>query len=82
MILKKLVLKYIIKKHLTDFNEIDWIKNKRAIIKRIFERGNDVEINEIINFYGKETVKKELEDINDNFLQSFDYNVNKYLESE
>ncbi len=25
----------------TNFNKIDWIKNRKAIIKRIFERGNE-----------------------------------------
>ena len=40
----------------TTFDKIDWNKNKRAIIKRVLERGNDKEINEIINFYGKAKV--------------------------
>lgn len=66
----------------TNFDEIDWVKNKKAVIKRIFERGNDKEINEILSFYGKATVKKELENINNCFLPSFDYNVNKYIKSK
>jgi len=40
----------------TDMNKIDWQKQKRAIIKRIFERGNDIEKNEIKRFYGTETI--------------------------
>lgn len=40
----------------TDMNKIDWQKQKRAIIKRIFERGNDMEKNEITRFYGTETI--------------------------
>jgi len=40
----------------TDMNKIDWQKQKRAIIKRIFERGNDMEKNEITRFYGIETI--------------------------
>ena len=40
----------------TDINLIDWSKNRNAIITRIFERGNDQEINEIIDFYGRESV--------------------------
>ncbi len=44
----------------TDFNKIDWEKHRKAIIKRIFERGNRKEIDEIINFYGFEKVKNEL----------------------
>ena len=40
----------------TDMNKIDWQKQKSAIIKRIFERGNDMEKNEITRFYGTETI--------------------------
>ena len=40
----------------TDMNKIDWQKQKKAIIKRIFERGNDMEKNEITRFYGTETI--------------------------
>lgn len=40
----------------TDIKSIDWKKNKPSVIKRIFERGNEQEINEIINFYGKSEV--------------------------
>lgn len=65
----------------TDFNKIDWIKNRKVVIKRIFERGNEEEINEIVNFYGKETIKAELETITDNFLPSLKFNLNKYIKS-
>jgi addiction module HigA family antidote len=41
----------------TDVNKIDWQKQYRAIIERIFERGNNEEKAEIINFYGEEKVK-------------------------
>ncbi|MDR2236452.1 MAG: helix-turn-helix domain-containing protein [Chryseobacterium sp.] len=37
----------------TDIQQIDWIKQSKAVIQRIFERGNDEEKNEIIRFYGK-----------------------------
>lgn len=40
----------------TKINTIDWEKQKKAIIKRVFERGNDQEKNEIIRFYGSKTV--------------------------
>ncbi len=65
----------------TDFNQIDWIKNKRAIIKRIFERGNDKEINEIISFYGKNTIENEILYMSNDFLPSFRQNINKYLQN-
>lgn len=42
----------------TDIRVLDWEKNKLAVIYRIFERGNEQEIQEIIRFYGKETVLK------------------------
>ncbi|GEL12146.1 hypothetical protein SAMN05192550_3100 [Flavobacterium glycines] len=35
---------------------IDWEKHKKAIIKRVFERGNEMGKNEIIRFYGAKTV--------------------------
>ena len=63
----------------TNYNKIDWIKNRKAIIKRIFERGNEKEIFEIIDFYGKETIKKEFISIENNFLPSLNYNLNKYI---
>jgi addiction module HigA family antidote len=63
----------------TDFNLLDWEKQKSAIIKRIFERGNDTEIKEIIAFYGLSTVKQTIETTKNNFLPSFYQNVNKYL---
>ena len=40
----------------TDIKTVDWEKNKPSVIRRIFERGNEKEINEIIRFYGKEDI--------------------------
>lgn len=40
----------------TKINTIDWEKQKKAIIKRVFERGNEMEKKEIIRFYGAKTV--------------------------
>lgn len=40
----------------TKINTIDWEKQKKAIIKRVFERGNEMEKKEIIRFYGVKTV--------------------------
>jgi antitoxin HigA-1 len=36
----------------TKMENINWAKQKKAVIKRVFERGNDIEKNEIIRFYG------------------------------
>jgi len=59
----------------TDFNKIDWNKNKKAIIKRILERGNKTEINEMISFYGKKTISKEIKSIKESYLPSFEKNI-------
>ena len=37
-----------------DVRSIDFIKRKNFVIKRVFERGNEAEIQEIIRFYGKD----------------------------
>ncbi|MBX2842217.1 MAG: helix-turn-helix domain-containing protein [Flammeovirgaceae bacterium] len=66
----------------TNFDRIDWDKNKMSIIRRVFERGNEEEINEIISFYGKESVKKELRGEENDFLPSFRENIETYIEKE
>ena len=40
----------------TKMENIDWGKQKNAIIKRVFERGNEIEKKEIVRFYGREYV--------------------------
>jgi antitoxin HigA-1 len=40
----------------TDINSIDWIKNKNSVVKRVFERGNEQEIKEIVRFYGEKEI--------------------------
>jgi addiction module HigA family antidote len=44
----------------TKMDTIDWQKQKKAIIKRIFERGNEKEKNEITRFYGNDTISEAL----------------------
>lgn len=44
----------------TSFDKIDWEKHKRSIIKRVFERGNEEEKNEIKKFYGEELINSVL----------------------
>jgi addiction module HigA family antidote len=36
----------------TDFDKIDWGRYRSFVIQRVFERGNEVEKEEIIRFYG------------------------------
>lgn len=62
----------------TDIYHLNWQKQKKAIIRRIFERGNDTEIRETISFYGKETIEKELKGISQ-FLPILSENAKKYL---
>ncbi|HKJ41409.1 MAG TPA: hypothetical protein VKA27_04910 [Sunxiuqinia sp.] len=49
----------------TDMDKIDWIKYKPSVIKRVFERGNEQEKQEIIRFYGKADVSKVLKRLNE-----------------
>ena len=62
----------------THFDQLDWDKQKTSIIKRIFERGNDSEIQEITFFYGRSTINQVLKTITNDFLGSFRENVEKY----
>lgn len=50
----------------TKIEKIDWEKQKRAIIKRVFERGNETEKNELIRYYGKKTIDTILNTLNKN----------------
>jgi hypothetical protein len=40
----------------TDINNIDWQKQYKAVIRRVFERGNEKEKSEITRFYGLQKV--------------------------
>jgi antitoxin HigA-1 len=62
----------------TNIASINWQKNKQAIINRIFERGNEQGITEIIRFYGKDVVLATL-DSNQSELPSMIENKQKYL---
>jgi len=45
----------------TDITKIDWQKQSTAVITRIFERGNNIEKEEIERFYNSKLVKTTLE---------------------
>ena len=62
----------------TDINIIDWEKNSKSVVKRILERGNDLEINEIISFYGRARIIDEIKKIKNSILPSFNLNIQKY----
>jgi plasmid maintenance system antidote protein VapI len=44
----------------TRMESIDWNRQYRAVIQRVFERGNKIEKDEITRFYGKEKIKEVL----------------------
>ncbi len=44
----------------TDINTIDWEKQQRAVIQRVFERGNQSEKEEITRFYGQQAIDETL----------------------
>ncbi len=45
----------------TNADKIDWYKQKRAVIRRVFERGNEQEKEEIIRFYGQDEIDRVLD---------------------
>jgi addiction module HigA family antidote len=44
----------------TDMKSIDWNRQYKAVIRRVFERGNQQEKKEITRFYGKEKITQVL----------------------
>ena len=53
-------------------------RSKKAIIKRVLERGNENEINEIIVFYGKEEISNEIKTIENSRMPSFKNNAQAF----
>lgn len=47
----------------TDIHKIDWQKQYKAVIQRVFERGNDEEKKEIERFYGLDRIQEVLASI-------------------
>jgi antitoxin HigA-1 len=60
-----------------DLKTIDWKKNSNAVIIRVFERGNQDEIAEIIRFYGMELISKTIEGVPSR-LPSVKLNLEKF----
>ena len=48
----------------TDIKHIDWERQYRSVIERVFERGNEDQKNEIIRFYGAEKVQQAIRESN------------------
>ena len=47
----------------TDINRIDWQNQSKSVIRRVFERGNETEKNEIRRFYGRKKVDAILDSV-------------------
>lgn len=58
----------------TEIEHINWMQQYRAVIQRVFERGNEDEKAEIIRFYGQEKVKQALQETN----KRSPYTVNRF----
>lgn len=66
----------------TKVDKINWIRNKKWVIKRVFEYGNEQEIKEIIRFYGKDVIKKIFPQIKNAWKkEDRDANYKKYMPS-
>lgn len=46
----------------TNINNIDWERQYRAVIQRVFERGDENDKNEIIRFYGSNKIERALQE--------------------
>ena len=64
----------------TTFARIDFTAHSRYVINRVFERGTEEEILEIIRFYGRDTI---LQNLNRNgnplMRHQLEANIEKYL---
>ena len=64
----------------TTFDRIDFTAHSRYVINRVFERGTEEEIKEIIHFYGIETIKNEIRlDRKSPFERKIRENLEKYI---
>ena len=64
----------------TTFDRIDFTAHSRYVINRVFERGNEEEIQEVIRFYGIETIKNEISlDRKSPFERKIRENLEKYI---
>ena len=64
----------------TKIENIDFTAHSRYVINRVFERGNEEQILEIIRFYGIETIKNEIRlDSKSPFERKIRENLEKYI---
>ena len=64
-----------------DLDHLDWIVNEKWIIQRVFEYGNEKEIEAIIRFYGKNIVSASLASVKTRWNSDRRmHNISKYLQ--
>lgn len=64
----------------TDMEKLNWESNKKWIIQRVFEYGNDLEIKATIHYYGENVVTTNLNAVRSKWKENIrEVNSNKYL---
>lgn len=67
----------------TTLEKVDFTAHKRYVINRVFERGTEEEIQEIIRFYGRETILSSIANAIDSpFADNVKQNLKMYLNYE
>ena len=61
----------------TNLKNIDFERQKKGVIQRVFERGNKSEREEIYNFYGTDTIKKYMYEILQSIAKHIGLDKNK-----
>ena len=59
----------------TDMYKINWLRSARYVIQRAFECGNEIEIEEIIKFYGRKKVVETLNAIPETDTWRIDHRI-------
>ena len=64
----------------TSFENINFITHSRYVINRVFERGTEEEIQEIIRFYGQEQILQSILPLSESpFKENIKHHLKKYL---
>lgn len=63
----------------TKLEHIDIEQHKRSVIQRVLERGNQKEIKELINLYGLEIIRAEVDEIGESFVPKYARNIDQYI---
>lgn len=64
----------------TRMDLIDYQKNRRSVIQRVLERGNQLEIKNLIEIYSLVTIRIEILKIENSFIPKYDRNIRKYIQ--